>query len=266
MAASTLEPVVERGWRCGLRNLLRLENQRWWGTRRWWVQSLVLLVLLNGLLAFGLWIDPLIETVTRPPGYLETALDIVLMWMSILTVLVTIFVAQDALVGEKQSGLAAWVLSGPVSRPAYLLSKFLAHGLGLLSTAVFLQGLVAYLQASLLDGRLRPLLPWLAALALQALYVLFYLALVLWLGAVFTSRLPVLLTAFGVLLGQPLVEFFTREWAPGLAWLFPSKLPELARFAQRAEAWPSVVPAVAAVAYVAVFLWLAVRRFEREEF
>ena len=49
---STLQLVTERGWRSGLANLMRQENGRWWRARRWWVQSLVWLGVLNGILFF----------------------------------------------------------------------------------------------------------------------------------------------------------------------------------------------------------------------
>ena len=43
-----LVPSRERGWRMGLANMLTKEIAAWWRTRRWWVQCLVALLLLNG--------------------------------------------------------------------------------------------------------------------------------------------------------------------------------------------------------------------------
>ena len=55
MASTTvLQPVKERGWRRGFANLLRKENGEWWRTRRWWLQSLLWLLIINGILAVGL--------------------------------------------------------------------------------------------------------------------------------------------------------------------------------------------------------------------
>ena len=39
------------GWRMGLRNMLAKENFAWWRTRRWWIQILVAMLILNGSLA-----------------------------------------------------------------------------------------------------------------------------------------------------------------------------------------------------------------------
>ncbi len=49
-----LVPRPERGWRMGLKSMLGKELAAWWKTRRWWVQCLVALLLLNGMLAVNL--------------------------------------------------------------------------------------------------------------------------------------------------------------------------------------------------------------------
>jgi len=59
--------------------------------------------------------------------------------------IVAIIIAQDAIIGERQSGTAAWVLSKPVSRPAFILSKLVAGAIGLLVTGIVIQGVVAYI-------------------------------------------------------------------------------------------------------------------------
>ena len=56
-----------------------------------------------------------------------------------------IIIMKDTLVGEKQSGTAAWVLSKPVSRPAFILSKLAANSIGVLATIVILPGVVAFI-------------------------------------------------------------------------------------------------------------------------
>ena len=60
-SGKTLQPVVEHGWLSGFANLLRKENSLWWGTRKWWVQTLVWLVISNGMIAFILWGIPLVD-------------------------------------------------------------------------------------------------------------------------------------------------------------------------------------------------------------
>ena len=52
-ANSTFQVVNEHGWRRGFANMLRKENRDWWRTRRWWINILIWLVLINGVV-FGM--------------------------------------------------------------------------------------------------------------------------------------------------------------------------------------------------------------------
>ena len=261
-----LQRVDEHGWRCGFANVLRLENQRWWATKRWWVQSLIMTVLLNGILAYGIWIVPLLEPVEPNPEFVPGTLDVILIWMSILSVFSTIFITQSAIIGEKQSGVVAWIMSGPVSRSAFIIAEFIGNAIGLLSTTVLLQGILIYLQFSMTEGYFLPIIPIMAALLLQSLYLLFYLSLVIMLGTFFSSRVPLLAISFATLIGQPFIDNFAEEFAPWLSWALPAKLPELARFAHRWQRLPSYSSIVLTLALTLGFLVLAIWRFKREEF
>src|SRR5438045_9725128 len=48
------------------------------------------------------------------------------------------------IISETQSGTAAWVLSKPLSRTAFITAKLLALSLRLMVIAILLQGLVAF--------------------------------------------------------------------------------------------------------------------------
>ncbi len=51
MAANQTFQVEEFvGWKMGLGNLLRKENGEWWKTRRWWVQLLIWMLIINASL------------------------------------------------------------------------------------------------------------------------------------------------------------------------------------------------------------------------
>ena len=43
-----------------------------------------------------------------------------------------VILVHDSIIGERQQGVTEWLLSKPVSRPSYVLSKLVAHGLGVL--------------------------------------------------------------------------------------------------------------------------------------
>jgi ABC-2 type transport system permease protein len=275
---NALQLVKERGWRSGLANLMRLENGRWWGTSRWWVQSLMWLVVLNGILVLVLWILPMIGSGEAGAGDVQASWQVneeaaaqgfngLLTLMGVFPVFGVLVITQGAIVGEKQSGTAAWILSSPVSRVAFILSKLIANAIGFLVIVVMLQGLIAYLQLSLRLGGFVPPLPIVAALSLHALHLLFYLTLTLMLGAFFNSRGPVLAIPIAILIGQGLLESLAKGFAPWFPWqILPAKLPGLASIAAQGEPLPSFSPIVAVLLFSLAFVLLAIWRFEREEF
>lgn len=262
-SSSSLLAVREGGWNSGFVNMLRKENGTWWQTRKWWVQSLVWLLIGNGLLAFLLWIIPLIEPGARPRGV--DGIGTFMTMLSVSSTLGVLILAQSIIVREKQMGTAAWILSNPVSRVAFVLAKLVAHAFGCLAIIIVLQGLVAYLQVSLRDGVPWPVLPFVAAMGLPALNLLFYLTLAVMLGSLFSSRGPVLGISFSVyfveqVLGQ--LEGVVR-WVPPY---MPSRLGAMAVPVALGEPLPSVSPILTVVVGSALFILVALWRFSREEF
>ena len=201
-SASVLQPVKESGWRRGFANLLRKENGEWWHTRRWWLQSLLWLLIINGILAIGVWVVPAVEPAEAGDTMENLGIFIQLMaWFPMFAVIV---ITQGAVISEKQSGTAAWIMSAPVSRSAFILAKLVANAIGFFVTTILVQGLVAFVQLSLSDGGPLPVALYLAMLALLSLYLLFYLALTLMLGAFFGTRGAVLGIAIAVAIGSML--------------------------------------------------------------
>jgi ABC-2 type transport system permease protein len=84
---------------------------------------------------------------------------------------------QGMIVDEKLSGTGEWVLSKPLTRPAFLLAKLGGNFMGILVVLVGLQSLVAYLQVWLKTGEPFPVGPFLLGVAILALHVLFYVTL-----------------------------------------------------------------------------------------
>ncbi|MFX0052899.1 MAG: ABC transporter permease subunit, partial [Candidatus Hermodarchaeota archaeon] len=105
-----------RGWRSGLNNLLSAEFGRW-GTKDWYIIMGLWLVIINGSL---LGILSGAEDVTA-------TLIILGLLAGMFPVINVVIVSQDVIIGEKETGTAAWILSKPVSRSAYILSKLIGN-------------------------------------------------------------------------------------------------------------------------------------------
>lgn len=258
-----LRPVPPPRYLPGFGNLLWKETWQWWGTRTWWMHALVWLGMLNVFVPFVAQAGSSSPDGQPLPIY-QLAI-VVFFQVSLTTIAIgAVIMTQGAIIGEKQLGSAAWVLSKPVSRTAFVLAKLVGHALGFVALAVALPSLVFYGQSALLWDHLPPLVPFLLANLLTLLYLLFYLALTLMLGTLFGARGPVIAIALGFLLaGQPM-----RSVLPQLAQVMPWALPDLATALAMGQPvaanafLPIAGTALGAIVFIAVALW----RFGREEF
>jgi ABC-2 type transport system permease protein len=255
-------PRRTRGWRMGLANMLVKELASWFRTRRWWVQCLLWLVILNGSLALN----------SRSFDLLNAGMNFLVM-AGIALPIAAISLAQDTILSERHSGTAAWVLSKPLRRPAFLLSKLFACSLGCLLTGVLVPGGLAFFQIT--RHGLHGLSPvgYAGALGLMFLNVLFYLTLALMLATFFNSRGPVLGIALGLTLG-PILVLINDKLVPGwilavLPWKFLIPLGNASSFAgylAMGQPLPSLLPVIGTVLWCLVFTAVALWRFRREEF
>ena len=258
---SAFEMVSEHGWRRGLSNLLNNEFARWWKTRMWWIQCLIWVGLIGFMLGAVLFGSPNFK--------LDEAAMMYAIFAGLFPAVGVVIIMQDALVGEKRDGTAAWVLSKPAARPAFILSKLIANSLGVVATMVVLPGIVAYAMISLTIKA--SLNPWffLAAMGVIFLSHLFYLTLTLMLGAFFNSRGPVI----GITLALVFLQQYLIGWLPGLRYLLPWTLviplnnqtaaivPELLLGQPIYSSIPILCAAVESILFVLICLW----RFNREE-
>ncbi len=264
-ASSTLLPVRATGWRSGFANLLSKETGAWWRTRGWLIQTIIWVAILDGILAMLLFAAPRGEA--GGIDHAESATVFLTMGLISLAIGATI-IGQEAIIDEKRSGTAAWVLSKPASRPAFILAKLIAHGLGLLVTGVIVPGVIAFLMLTG-AGAVLDLGNFAAALGSMFLSVLFYLTLTLMLGTLSNGR--------GAAIGIPIALLFGYQiilgLAPWLAGITPwgflfgagSPVPPIARVALGQPDWPAM-PIMATIGWCALFTIVALWRFGREEF
>ncbi len=276
---NTLKTVTERGWRRGFANLFHQASDSFWRTKTWLVQTVVWLLFLNGMLALNIWQEPAFIKLTSFDNFTtlraleKDPLGMVVFMFFIFSAMglpiAAIIAGQDAIIGERQSGTAAWLLSKPVSRPAFILSRLFAGSLGILVTGVVIQGVIAYLQISLVIGTPYPFIGFFGAMGLMFLTCLFYLTLTYMLGSIFSSRgfvlgigLAAALIGPAVLRGLPILKDITPwtifmdaagEIPPGIS-LAIGQMPA------------SITPIIFTALWCLVFTAVAILRFRREEF
>ena len=258
------QTTVARSQKSGFWNLLSRENKVWWSGRRWLLQTLVGVGGLGGVLAVALFVLPgMAQAAGETLHPLEAGVQIFFGMGAFALAIDIIILTQDTIIAEKESGIAEWVLSKPVSRPAYILAKLLANTLGLLATLILLPGVVAYALFTL-AGAAMPVTTFVAAMLLLALHTLFYLALSLMMGVIADGQGALLAVTLGsVLGGAVLVDFVGRA-----AFLTPWPLGNIAVALAQGAALPADIlwtPVAATAILTLVAVGVAIWRFKHAE-
>ncbi len=278
----------------GFWNMMRKENARWWSPKSLVFQLAIWLVVLNALVAILLFIVPAIDNsaasnqTTNVSGGLEqappaasvadarmqvanTGMGMFFQMAGFAVFIGAVIFGHDVLLKERESGTAAWLLSKPISRKAFVLSKVSAVVIGVLVLILFTQGAITYAMCSLELGSPMPVLPFLAGLFVLCLGVLFYLAMAIALGAFTLSR--------GLSLGLPLIIGITGGFFLGIfqalgtlkelgylvPWNLTSYASSLATSAslEADKYWPW--PVLATAIWILLFIGAATVRFEKTE-
>jgi ABC-2 type transport system permease protein len=260
---ASLRLIQPRGWTAGLPNFLRKELHAWWGTRFWLIQTAVWLAVVNGILVIVLWVAPATDPNMKLPegGLMAMGLQVFFAFAAQAAAMGAAILGMGAIIAEKQSGTAAWVLSKPLSRTAFITAKLVALSLGVLLIAILLQGVVAFGQIAAVTRELPGFVPFAIGLGVLAVHTLFYLTLVVMLGTFLNSRGAVVGIALGLLFGQQLAGNLLGP----VAMYLPNSLGALATLASMGEPLPSVVPVVVTALLSVVFVAAALWRFGREE-
>jgi ABC-2 type transport system permease protein len=276
-----LHPTKERPWFNGFGNMFYKQNHQWWGTWSWLVQIVIWLIIINGMFALVVLMAPNSAEAKQAMQAASEA-EIAAMKAHLADQGLTIYFtvggllagagvavrAQDALIGEKRSGTAAWVLSKPVSRTAFVLAKLVADAIGILVTMVIIQGVIGYFIYKASTSMSLPIANCLAAMGLVAMVLLFFLCLTYMLGALSDSRgltigVPLVL-ASGSMIGN-LVPLLVKT----MPWHLVSEMrggPALAISLLKGQPLTTVTPIICTGVMTVLFIVVAVWRFQREEF
>jgi ABC-2 type transport system permease protein len=257
------EMVSERGWSRGLSNMLRNGLAGWFGTRTWWIQCLIWGGLIN-LILIAIILSP------EAPTFVDL-LMLFSVFASLFPAVGVVIVMQDAIVGEKRDGTAAWVLSKPLTRSAFVLSKVVANSIGVLVTMILVPGIIAYAILSIFHKSALDPVGFLGALGILYISHFFFLTLTLMLGTFFNARGPVIGIPLAILfLQQNLIGLlpilrFVLPWNLSLASgsTSPLMISLLTRAPLQSEQLTIfTIIVVESLLFILIGLW----RFNREEF
>jgi ABC-2 type transport system permease protein len=160
---SAFELINQDGWQAGLKNMLRAEMNRWWKTRTWWIQCLIWIGAVDLILFMVVFASGSGTQLAMPPAELVSLYGV---FGGMFTAIGIVIKMQGAIVGEKAEGTAAWVLSKPISRAAFVLSKLMGNAFGIAVTAMLVPGIVAYLVISIGIGEYLPVPDFMAGMGI----------------------------------------------------------------------------------------------------
>jgi len=271
-ANGELKRVKEWAWMRGFANLYKKESRAWWSTKRWWINGLLWVGLVVGMVAIIIFVFPAMlaalgqTTVVADNGGpvkmgLKTFFDIGALAITVGVIIV----CQDLIIGEKQSGLTEYLLANPVQRRAYVLAKLCASLVAILVVLLGLPGVAAYVEISLGAGHPIPLQPFLAGMCILVLHSLFYVTLSIMLGTFFNGRGPIL----GIPLGILFIGYMFAGFFKPLLFISPCTLTRYAEAIAGGVSVPAGLlwpPLLATGLWCLVFICAALIKFERTEF
>ncbi len=254
-------------WTDGMWNMFLKENRAWWGTGKWIVQTVLWTGVVTGSVAFVLYVFTTLPVAAKPEIYdtLGTgaaALQLFFNVCGFTYVIGVIILTHDLIISEKESGTAEWVLSKPLSRKAFVLSKLGASLMGITLIMVLLQGFLLFLITWIFHGEIG-LIPFFKGLGVIWLICLFYITFVIFLGTVVKTR--------GGVLGIAFLFFLTGNLVPLLYpesyFIMPWKLSKIAFSFSVNIAWNAkvILPIVMTVVWSLLFTVGALWRIEKME-
>jgi len=188
--------------------------------------------------------------------------------MTLWTAISIIIVMQGAIIDEKISGTAEWILSKPVSRNAFILSKIINNTLALTLFLFLIPGTIGIIQIKLMTKA--PIEIWQLYLVLFVcwLHGIFYFSLSIMLGTVVNNRRIVMAIPLAYLIGQDFIGFFVNtiptDYLIRSLCLSGEKM-SLASSIILGVPIESWIPFILAILSIILFLIVGVLRFNKHE-
>jgi ABC-2 type transport system permease protein len=247
----------------GFRNLLGKENGEWTSGFSLIAHGAIWMLIVAIISVVIAFVRGQMEPGYSPRDINDAGLLMFFVLGTVASVIAVVAGTQGAIIGEKQLGTAAWVLSKPASRRAFVLAKLAVHFRWLLSVSLLFPAAAFYVLMTAVSTLPPPPLAFLGGFGILALGLLFYLSLSLFLGTVFESRGPLAGCVFGFMVAG----FMVANYAPEVTAIFPWLFFQSGFYLVSQQTIPlyGIISIPMTALWSALFVFLALRRFERAE-
>jgi ABC-2 type transport system permease protein len=247
--------------------MLKKENSMWLRNWKWLIQSIVWSIAITGSVTFIMYLITTLPAAVKPEvissyGMGAAALQFFFNIAGFVSVIAVIILTNDMIISERESGTAEWVLSKPLSRKAFVISKLVTAVIWIPSIIVILQGFLLVIVAHLFGGAV-DIIPFIKGLSLIWLICFFYITMVLFLGTMTVSRGAVFgISFFFFLLGSIVPLLFPKTY-----YLMPWKLADIAFSVSLSISWSAkvVLPIIITGFWSVLFIVGSLWRIERIE-
>ncbi len=247
----------------GFRNLVGKENGEWTAGPSLLAHGTIWMLIVALISVAVAFIRGEMEPGYSPKDINDAGALMFFVLGSVASVIAVVAKTQGSIIGEKQLGTAAWVLSKPASRRAFVLAKLVVHFRWLLTVTLLFPAVVYYVLITAIATLPPPPLLFLGGFAILALGLLFYLALSLLLSTVFESRGSLAGSVFGFMVAGFMIANYAPWLTAAFPWLFFQSGYYLVTQGQIPVYGLISIPATAL--WAVLFIFLALRRFERAE-
>ena len=125
-ASGHFQLVKEKGWRRGLGNLLQGEYSAWFKSSKWWKHLAMWFSIINLMMVILILSS---TKIAQEGGEMPGPIFMYGIFGGMFVAFGVMIIMQRVLVGEKHAGTAAWVLSKPVTRTAFVVSRLTVNSM-----------------------------------------------------------------------------------------------------------------------------------------
>jgi len=188
----------------GLFNLMNIELQNWFKTRKIFMH-----VCLWAILLFGLVVIAGINEYTA-----NSSVEMFLNFTGVFGAIGVIISAQNVIIGERKNGVTPWLLSKPISRTSYIISKFFGNLSGFFIAMSLIPSLLIFIYISIRSTQLFSFNRLFGFMGFVIIYFSFYLSITIMLGSFFRNRGAVAGIPVGIFFAQSLLSGVLPKQAP----------------------------------------------------
>ncbi|UCE12900.1 MAG: ABC transporter permease subunit [Candidatus Heimdallarchaeota archaeon] len=240
----------------GLGNLLQAEFSRW-RTWDWYIMAIIWVAIIS-FSTLGM--------IASTDTTITDAILILGFMIGMFPVIAVVIIMQDEIVSHRETGTIAWLLSKPVKRSSFILSKLIGNIVGVLISMVVIPGIVVYFEIVVFKGIILSPLHYMLGFTLVAINLVFYLSLTLMLGTVFEQRGGIIAIPLTLCLGYSMLMNLAQIPIHPMSMFFAGGTDE-SLFGALILGTPltSVLPIISTTLFIIVFILISLRQFNKEE-